>query len=120
MAKLSLVPPKQNIEMYSGDTTNIMIYIPADLSTATVSMSVKQEDGTALFTLAEGSGITVTANDLPPNGLGTYSSVRIAPSSNQTSLLEGVSAVYDIQAVTGAEVRTWLRGSITAIADTTG
>ena len=120
MAKLSLVPPKQNIELYSGDTTNILLYIPADLTNAAVSMAVKQEDGTALFALTEGSGITVTPNDLPPNGLGTYSSVRLAPTSAQTSLLEGVSAVYDVQAVTGSEVRTWLRGSITAIADTTG
>lgn len=120
MAKLSLVPPKQAIELYSGDTTNLVVYIPADLSGSAISMSVKQDDGTALFSLSEGSGITVTANDLPPGGLGVYSSVRIAPTSAQTALLQGVAAIYDIQAVTGSEVRTWLRGSITALADTTG
>jgi hypothetical protein len=110
-------PAELDLEFYQGDTVGISIWLPADLTGATVRLQVRSSGGAVLATLESGSGLVVIPGDLPPatpdNPAPTPPSSRIdlAPTVAQRDAVVSREAIYDLQVQQGAAIQTWLRGA---------
>ena len=109
-ARVEVLPAPVDLILYRGDSFTATFQLrtggqPVDLSGSLVSASVNYPDGRWMQDM-----------DATVIEVGT---VQITLTAGQTLALGGGVGVWDLQVVTGPEVRTWIRGRVSIAQDVT-
>jgi hypothetical protein len=122
MTTLNLGPANLDLGLYAGDTLNLTIDLPIDISGGIVKLQIRQRhsSSTAIVTLdsTPGGGLTVT----PRTPTITESRVQIRSlTAEEENAIRATptSAVWDIQTVLAGVTETWLAGRLTVRSDVT-
>lgn len=120
MTDLSLLPPSQDVELYSGDDQRIRVEVyeadgttPADITGATIASQVRlnaDDDTVALTATVEPVDLTLGTFDLVFTG------------GDLATLLAGRvqwRGVWDCEYELGGTPRTVVRGAFTIVSDVT-
>lgn len=110
------IPARYDITHYEGDTYDLTVKIPIDLTLATVKFELKLPNaGAATLELTEGSGIGVDAFD----AIAGTTTVYIQITSGQSNTLGTSVYFYDLETTISGQVITWLSGTFAQIAQVT-
>lgn len=110
------IPAKYDITHYEGDTYDLTVIIPLDLTLATVKFELKVPGaGAASLELYEGSGVGVDTY----NATTQTTTVYIQITSGQSNTLGPSTFFYDLETTISGQVITWLSGTFSQIAQVT-
>lgn len=110
------IPARYDIKHYEGDTYDLTVKIPIDLTLATVKFEIKVPGAAAAtLELTEGSGIGVDAY----NAIAGTTTVYIQITSGQSNTLGTTLYFYDLETTISGQVITWLSGIFAQTAQVT-
>lgn len=110
------IPARYDITHYAGDTYDLVVKIPQDLTLATIKFEIKLPDAAnPTLELFEGSGIGQDAYDVSSGTTTIYINITATQSTNL-----GTSVYYyDLETNTTGQVTTWLSGTYAQMAQVT-
>lgn len=110
------IPARYDITHYQGDTYDLIVKIPIDLTTANVKFELKLSGaGAATLELYEGFGITVDTFD----AIAGTNTVYIQITGAQSTTLGTNVYFYDLETTMGGQITTWLTGTYAQMAQVT-